>query len=289
MPKFDDFEIVETELSSQSNTTNSPSLTDCPVFAALTTSNTTEATTTTVCQDNNKSAISDKDSQQQRSFVTTKEGTSTHTVNTDYVHTAPLLRNVEAYKTKTTKKETSFQQTVDHDDDGLICICGRADSFSGCLGWVRCEACKEFMHGSCAGFVSQEQKKNLVKGEIWCSPTRCPCCVGVKHNSKTPINSRATLIITPTAILDQWHREIRRHVSLDLKIIVYPGIREMCSGGKIPDLKYAHVTNLADADIILTSFQTLMVSFKDITCLMALQLGNLAYVNLLRTIYYLYY
>lgn len=152
------------------------------------------------------------------------------------------------------------------DVEDMVCFCGRADFFLGCFGWVRCESCEEYMHGSCADFVTYDEmlEKTIQRQgstSLWCSATRCPCCVGEAINSKSPIRSRATIIITPPAILDQWQREIRRHVSLDLKVIIYPGIREMCSKGKIPDVKYCHVKNLADADIILTTFPGLMVRF----------------------------
>jgi hypothetical protein len=149
--------------------------------------------------------------------------------------------------------------------EDIVCFCGRTDLFPECFGWVRCESCEDYMHGSCADFLSNDQmlmKTTKRKGSTipWCSATRCPCCVGETINHKYPIHSRATIIITPPAILDQWHREIRRHVSLDLKIIIYPGIREMCSKGKVPNVKYCHVKNLADADIILTTFPSLLVS-----------------------------
>lgn len=168
--------------------------------------------------------------------------------------------------------------------EDIVCFCGRTDLFPECFGWVRCESCEEYMHGSCADFLSKDQmlmKTTKRKGStiLWCSATRCPCCVGEKINHKYPIHSRATIIITPPAILDQWHREIRRHVSLDLKIIIYPGIREMCSKGKVPNLKFCHVKNLADADIILTTFPSLMVSvcfFEN--CLAMLQSITLVFI-----------
>lgn len=157
------------------------------------------------------------------------------------------------------------------DAKGMVCFCGRADFFLEGFGWVRCESCEGYMHGSCADFVTYNHmvEKTFQRPgstSLWCSATRCPCCVGETINSKSPIHSRATIIITPPAILDQWQREIRRHVSLDLKVIIYPGIREMCSKGKIPDVKYCHVKNLADADIILTTFPSLMVRLY-FTCL----------------------
>ncbi len=172
----------------------------------------------------------------------------------------------EEIKWDGTGRGRNFLHPSSDDAEDMVCFCGRVDFFLGCFGWVRCESCEEYMHGSCADFVTYDEMlaKTIQKQgstSLWCSATRCPCCVGQAINNKSPIRSRATIIITPPAILDQWQREIRRHVSLDLKVIIYPGIREMCSKGKIPDVKYCHVKNLADADVILTTFPSLMVRF----------------------------
>jgi len=163
------------------------------------------------------------------------------------------------------RKESTFvnenkRQMSKHKND-TACICGRDNLFDGCLGWVRCKSCGDLMHGRCAGFDCEKQIKDLPDG-VWCSEARCHCCVATKHSSN-PVNSRATLIITPPSILEQWQREICRHINdqeTGSKVVIYPGIREICAQGKVPDLRYSHVRNLADADIVLTTFQALMVS-----------------------------
>ena len=82
------------------------------------------------------------------------------------------------------------------------------------------------------------------------------------YRSKTIIKSRATLIVTPPSILTQWEREIARHTD-NLKVIVYPGMKDLCSGSSSSSSKPHkdfHLVNpvvLADADVILVTFQTL--------------------------------
>jgi len=81
------------------------------------------------------------------------------------------------------------------------------------------------------------------------------------YRSKTIVNSRATLIVTPPSILTQWEREIARHTN-NLKVIVYPGMKDLCgrSSSSSTPHKDFHLVNprvLADADVVLVTFQTL--------------------------------
>lgn len=79
------------------------------------------------------------------------------------------------------------------------------------------------------------------------------------YRSKTIIKSRATLIVTPPSILTQWEREIGRHTK-NLKVIVYPGMKDLCSRSSPTSHKDSHLVNprvLADADVVLVTFQTL--------------------------------
>jgi E3 ubiquitin-protein ligase SHPRH len=105
------------------------------------------------------------------------------------------------------------------------------------------------MHAKCASFDSVDvamaschpviDDNGLQK--LFCDSNRCPLC----HETK--IRSRATLIITPPAILTQWQREISRHVDDRISTSIYYGVN-----------KYVHPLTLADNDIVLTTFDTLM-------------------------------
>ena len=154
------------------------------------------------------------------------------------------------------------------------------------------------MHGICAGFYSQEDIHANTSSEVVghfvmpiCSRERCPTCVftGVQENKKL-VESGATLIVTPAAILSQWEREIRRHVGFraeqksvqdgspiqtftntqGLKVLIYPGVKELCNRGNkangnassgssatVPPIHLIHPQILADADIVLMTFDSL--------------------------------
>ncbi|CAG0899789.1 unnamed protein product, partial [Cyprideis torosa] len=70
--------------------------------------------------------------------------------------------------------------------------------------------------------------------------------------------SRATLIVSPSSICDQWADEIRRHISVQgLKIFVYRGVAK--SG-------YIQPRTLADHDLVLCTYETLQreVNYLDL-------------------------
>lgn len=147
-----------------------------------------------------------------------------------------------------------------------ICICGRSKSFVGCLSWVVCEGCGQEMHGRCAGFQLENDVlcKTTYDDERevrMCSNDHCPLCVtaAIVQNPASLIESRATLIVTPPAILVQWQKEIRQHTcdsttGRPLKVVVYPGIKEL---GR-DDFHLIHARHLANADVVLVTYQTLM-------------------------------
>ncbi len=184
------------------------------------------------------------------------------------------------YATTTNKKLSS----------NFFCYCGGEGSnhnnttsttSSNLLQWVSCSRCGQIMHGICAGFTSHN---DLITNSISANPTRlcserhCPFCqYELTHpNSNTNsvgnggddnlIGSRATLIVTPPAILNQWEREIQRHTRIEsnnndddntttrpLKVLVYPGVKSICAMSNVQKLqsgamKMLQPNYLADAD-----------------------------------------
>ena len=162
---------------------------------------------------------------------------------------------------------TSHSTTKPSSIHDATCICGRSTSYRDCLSWVVCKDCGEEMHGRCAGFTCENElvtntEYDSNSGVRICSCEYCPTCAA----TKPAVQSRATLIVTPPSILSQWEREISRHTKIPetgrpLKVVVYPGVRELCkSGSSSPhdDFHLVHPRHLANADIVLCTFHTLM-------------------------------
>ena len=147
-----------------------------------------------------------------------------------------------------------------------VCVCGRSSTYKDSLSWVICELCGEALHGNCAGFTTEKALLASTKAgdrARLCASNHCPSCVASQGSI---IKSRATLIVTPPAILAQWQSEIEQH-TLDpqngqpLKVVVYPGMRELCnteSSKPHAQFPLVHPRTLADADVVLMSFQALM-------------------------------
>ena len=195
----------------------------------------------------------------------------------------PLQENEESNRVA---KSIGLSLAMEADAEHGICFCGRTTQYRGCLGLVACESCGETMHGLCAGFTDAEQiARETTPGPMRrCSASKCPHCVFSKR-SEGLIESRATLIITPATILNQWQREIRRHTNLSrgnppttptdsspsrskatpLKVLVYPGIQRLFESNRQaedeetpPDCQLVHPRLLADADVVLMTFGALL-------------------------------
>ena len=157
------------------------------------------------------------------------------------------------------------------------CICGNLIHLVALTRHVIiCPNCDEPFHMECAGFGSVQSMEDsseplefhrMFTDDKWqCrvgkSEDFCSCCLSSKEKR---FESRATLIVTPPAILGQWEREISRHVNAEkFSVAVYDGVEKICKlygtrndnfGNKV---KYLHPSVLANNDVVLMTFDVLM-------------------------------
>lgn len=162
-------------------------------------------------------------------------------------------------------------------DDEIVgaCICGALIGFSSDNGpgsVVVCRSCDEPMHMHCAAFVSNDEMNAETKPIRFrqrfsnvsldcriCYAKRCPCCVAHQE-------SGATLIVTPPSIIHQWERELQRHArradGTPVRVVVYDGIKRLSQTNSVKKgslaIKYMHPGLLANADIVLMTFDALL-------------------------------
>ncbi|GKY93405.1 hypothetical protein MPSEU_000308100 [Mayamaea pseudoterrestris] len=159
------------------------------------------------------------------------------------------------------------------DDDELgSCICGKVIGFTDCEGQsiVVCSSCREPMHMECANWPKHDGTNSQCHYKLrqrftnkaipcfTCYASSCPSCIASGSND---LNSGATLIITPPAILDQWRHEIAQHTSREggLNVVVYEGVKALQSTRSTSaSRQFLHPSILAKADIVLMTFDSLM-------------------------------
>ena len=162
------------------------------------------------------------------------------------------------------------------------CICG-SDNAPNNL-WLTCSSCKEPVHAICVGACPCSDDGAVPTGA---TPTYCFTCRSrifchnpatnvIAPESRNLVHSRATLIVCPAALLDQWRSEIQRHtLPGTLKVIVYPGILSLVHSAKAVHRKRSQSSaqwkfqaKLLDprhlaaiADIVLVSYSVLQKEF----------------------------
>lgn len=112
------------------------------------------------------------------------------------------------------------------------CVCGDTDA----VQILKCKSCSRWLHKKCIGAQSWSKSH----------PVYCPQC----WLKQSPIQSRATLIVSPKSISGQWLSEVKNHISkgAKFKVLVYKGV-------KIDGFLQPY--NYCDYDLILTTYDVL--------------------------------
>lgn len=134
-------------------------------------------------------------------------------------------------------------ETIENDTT-ILCVCGKTETKLRIL--VQCPKCKKQQHSDCIHYDLTDPLRG---------PYLCPQCWAEQE----PIESCATLIITPSTISSQWVEEIKRHVRHHCRILVYQGVQGQ---------GYYQPVQLARGyDIIITTYDILRkeLHFADVT------------------------
>ncbi|XP_045026418.1 LOW QUALITY PROTEIN: E3 ubiquitin-protein ligase SHPRH [Daphnia magna] len=116
----------------------------------------------------------------------------------------------------------------------ILCVCGKTEAEISPL--VQCPKCKTQQHSNCIHYDLTDPLRG---------PYLCPQCWAEQE----PIESCATLIITPSTICTQWVEEIKRHVRDRFRILVYQGVHGQ---------GYHQPVQLARGyDVIITTYEIL--------------------------------
>lgn len=161
--------------------------------------------------------------------------------------------------------------------------------------WVQCDVCDAWQHADCVGFETNkkydakrtdgsgsdfeveirnnkatrkkrrkslvmEDSADVIKNEENFVCQTCSELIQISDReqiSDCEMVSRATLIVCPAPILQQWQSEIARHTKRgSLKVRVYGGVKNLSSESTL-DTMGTSLNDLADADVVLTTYDIL--------------------------------
>lgn len=148
-------------------------------------------------------------------------------LNDHYNEALAQFSGLKSLNRKSTSSSAENETTI-------LCVCGSTEPGNSPL--VQCQRCSKQQHSGCVHYNLTDPLRG---------PYFCPHC----WTEQEPIESRTTLIITPSSISGQWVEEIRRHVRDHFQILVYQGVHGQ---------GYQQPMHLArNFDIIITTYEIL--------------------------------
>ena len=152
----------------------------------------------------------------------------------------------------------------------VACACGEdADDFEGT--WVQCGACLAWSHAPCVDYRPPRRKRarNADDDEAEADPAvdfECGRCRAWR--AATPLRSRcgATLVVCPAPLVEQWRRELLRHISSGdddddgmpaLRVRVYSGQSQAAGGPGGHGASVVTAAELGSYDVVITSYDVL--------------------------------
>ncbi|KAJ3055803.1 hypothetical protein HK097_009186 [Rhizophlyctis rosea] len=151
--------------------------------------------------------------------------------------TIPSLSNLEISDAKLKDVHPNLMETK---DINACTVCGATEVRDEDRFWIQCDVCDLWDHGDCVGLT--ENEAGAMETFV------CPNCkADISRDHDILIPSSATLIITPSAILDQWGSEIHTHA---------PHLRMFCYYG-VTHHPALFAQTLASFDVVLTTYEVL--------------------------------
>jgi len=152
----------------------------------------------------------------------------------------------------------------------VACACGEdPEHFEGT--WVQCGACLGWSHAPCVDYRPPPRRKRARNAEEEADDPadsldfECGRCRAWR--AAAPLRSRcgATLVVCPASLVEQWRRELLRHIGNDddddgmpaLRVRVYSGQSQAAGGPGGHGASVVTAAELGSYDVVITSYDVL--------------------------------
>jgi len=130
--------------------------------------------------------------------------------------------------------DVPLKRARSHKNEEVFCICTHKRGKR-----VQCSKCLRWQHEMCMDVF-------LTKHDV---PHLCPSCWSeLAKSGERLVESGATIIVSPSAIMMQWFQEIHKHISPSLKVLSYFGLHSC---------RWVSPLELSKYDVVLTDYTIL--------------------------------